>query len=309
MPPLLISLGDPAGIGPEVVEKALQGMEWHDGCILVGHPDSLTQPVPHFNGTLIPNTVQLIPITDHDPVHRPNDPINARIAHNSIITALNTMSQYTITGLVTAPISKEGSMRAGLPHFDHTTLLQSYFQCPGAGMAFYSEPLKVMLASIHIPLSDVPDYLSTSIITQSIQNAIRFANQIGIDSPRIGISGLNPHAGENGTIGSFETRVLSPIIESLNHQLPATLIGPVSPDVVFRRAVVTGDMDVVVALYHDQGLIPIKLLAFDTAVNVTIGLPICRTSPDHGTAYDIAHKNQADPGAMVAAIRYIQQFG
>ena len=139
-------------------------------------------------------------------------------------------------------------------------------------------------------------------IHNTITNAIHFAKQIGINSPKIGIAGLNPHASENGQFGTFETNILIPAI---NKYPPsnAQLIGPISPDVIFRQAH-GGSYDIVIALYHDQGLIPLKLLAFDSAVNVTIGLPICRTSPDHGTAYDIAFKNCANPASMGSAIQY-----
>ena len=169
-------------------------------------------------------------------------------------------------------------------------------------MAFYSEQLSVILATIHIPLMSVETALNSDTIKNTLANAKLFANQLGITNPKIGIAGLNPHASEHGQFGDFESKVLTPTLTKFKENDDTAIIGPVS-DVIFRQAL-DGDIDIVVALYHDQGLIPLKLLAFDSAVNVTVGLPICRTSPDHGTAYDIAGKNIANPNSMLAAIKY-----
>ncbi|MGA0242641.1 MAG: 4-hydroxythreonine-4-phosphate dehydrogenase PdxA [Candidatus Marinamargulisbacteria bacterium] len=307
MAPILISLGDPRGIGSEVTQKAIQSLTDHPGIILFGHPDALITPIPTYNNTIANNQVRLFPINVDTPNQQPNDPANARIAYESIMAALLFSQRHLIQGLVTAPISKTGFLNAGIKHTDHTTLLAHFFDRPNAGMAFYSSELNVMLSTIHIPLSQVESNLTSSVILTAIHNAIQFATNIGITSPRIGVSGLNPHAGENGQFGTFETSVLSPIIASFKES-SATVLGPISPDIIFRQAH-KKQYDIVVAMYHDQGLIPIKLLAFDTAVNTTIGLPICRTSPDHGTAYDIAGTNQANPSAMRAAIDYVIRFG
>ena len=172
-------------------------------------------------------------------------------------------------------------------------------------MGFYSDQLRVVLATIHVPLSSVEPLLTPDLIRLTVNNAVRFSSDLGISHPKIAIAGLNPHASEYGQFGDFESNVLLPTLQTISFD-DATLIGPISPDVVFRQAL-DGAFDIVVSMYHDQGLIPLKLLAFDSAVNVTIGLPICRTSPDHGTAYDIAGTNAANPSAMKAAIEYALQ--
>ncbi len=302
MTAIAITLGDPAGVGPEVTTKALQQLPNHDGIILFGHKEQLSD-IPLFEGTIEPNTVYSHPIqTPLTPTDKKDDPDNARIAYESITSALHFCNTHSMN-LVTAPISKAGFLAASIPYTGHTTLLKDFFNSPNASMAFYSDQLSVILATIHIPLMSVETALTSDTIKSTLANAKLFANQLGITNPKIGIAGLNPHASEHGQFGDFESNVLTPTLTEFKEDNNTAIIGPVSPDVIFRQAL-DGDIDVVVALYHDQGLIPLKLLAFDSAVNVTVGLPICRTSPDHGTAYDIAGKNIANPNSMLAAIKY-----
>ena len=306
MKPLLVSLGDPAGIGSEVTQKAIQNIPNHPGIILFGHPQSAPS-FPRFDGTILPNEIKIKPVLEEiNWPNRPNDPINARIAYTSIIDALTFSQSNPIQGLVTAPISKEGLYLAGYKQTDHTSILSHFFGNATVRMAFYSEPLKVVLATIHQPLTSVETALTKPHLMETIEKTIEFANQIGIKKPKIGIAGLNPHAGENGQFGQFENKILTPMIKEANQS--GQLFGPISPDIIFKDAH-QKKYDIVIAMYHDQGLIPLKLLAFDTAVNVTIGLPLCRTSPDHGTAYDIANQNKANPSSMQAAIAYALEFG
>ena len=305
MPPILITLGDPAGIGPEVTLKAIKECSNHSGIILFGHPESAPS-IPIFDGNVMPNQVTIYPINPAKPTLKSDCPINASIAYESIQQALIYSQTTPIQGLVTAPISKAGMKAANIKTTDHTSMLQSFFNCPDAGMAFYSPQLKVMLATIHIPLMAVEKALTKACIQTSISNSLTFAATLGIKKPRIGIAGLNPHAGEGGQFGSFEQTTLQDVLSEQSND-EATIIGPISPDIIFRQAV-HGAYDIVIALYHDQGLIPLKLLAFDEGVNTTIGLPIHRSSPDHGTAYDIAGKNIANPTAMISAINYIQSL-
>ena len=182
--------------------------------------------------------------------------------------ALNIIKENNYQNLVTAPISKEGLLNANIPFTGHTSLLQSVFNINDASMAFYSETLNIILATIHIPLSEVEN-LSEEVLNITIKNAHIFAQNIGINQPKIAIAGLNPHAGENGQFGSFENDILIPLINRHSSN-SYTLAGPISPDIVFKQAL-DGEADIVIALYHDQGLIPVKLLSFDSAVNVTIG--------------------------------------
>jgi 4-hydroxythreonine-4-phosphate dehydrogenase len=167
-------------------------------------------------------------------------------------------------------------------------------------MTFYSEPLKVMLATIHIPLSKVSQKISTERLIETITLAQAFVLDLGVAVPRIAVAGLNPHAGEHGLFGDEEERIICPAIKEAQN-MGIAVSGPYPGDTVFKRAV-DGEFDLVIAQYHDQGLIPLKLLAFDSAVNVTVGLPFVRTSVDHGTAFDIAGKNKADPLSLQEAI-------
>ena len=307
---ICISCGDPGGIGPEVTFKAIASLKRHSGIVVFLHRCTLDAyngaiNFKEYTGQTLDDEVCFSLISsDHDPVIEPNHPINARIAYDSIISALDCCVK-TQSSLVTAPISKAGFLAAGIPYADHTTLLKDYFDCPHASMGFYSDQLRVVLATIHVPLSSVEPLLTPDLIRLTVNNAVRFSSDLGISHPKIAIAGLNPHASEYGQFGDFESNVLLPTLQTISFD-DATLIGPISPDVVFRQAL-DGAFDIVVSMYHDQGLIPLKLLAFDSAVNVTIGLPICRTSPDHGTAYDIAGTNAANPSAMKAAIEYALQ--
>lgn len=310
MPPICITLGDPAGIGPEVTFKAIKTTHSHPGIILFMHEQchpNNHSTLSEFNGHIAPGEIKKVHVGKSlTPTTHPNDPINAQIAHEALIEALN-YCKINNSALVTAPISKAGFLAAKLPFTGHTTLLKDYFNAPNASMAFHSKDLNVILSTIHIPLSQVEASLTPALITETIKNAITFGQTLGIKKPRIAIAGLNPHASENGQFGSFENNTLTPIIQSLSFP-NASISGPISPDIIFRQAY-DKQWDIVVALYHDQGLIPVKLLAFDSAVNVTIGLPICRTSPDHGTAYDIAGKGIANPNAMASAIKYAITYG
>ncbi|MDX2148356.1 MAG: 4-hydroxythreonine-4-phosphate dehydrogenase PdxA [Planctomycetota bacterium] len=223
-----------------------------------------------------------------------------------------------IRAIVTAPISKEAWHLAGHIYPGHTELFAQRFQAREFGMFFHAParargpddggvvfrtthgPLNVMLASIHVPLSRVPRELTIGTVLSAIRLGTDAVRRLGVASPRVAVCGVNPHAGENGILGDDEQRVVNPAIEAAR-ELGIDATGPHPGDTVFI-AHAQGKFDLVVAMYHDQGLIPVKLLAWDHAVNCTLGLAIPRTSPDHGTAFDIAGKNRADAGSMGAAI-------
>jgi 4-hydroxythreonine-4-phosphate dehydrogenase len=205
-----------------------------------------------------------------------------------------------VDGVATAPINKLAFSRAGLPWKGHTDLLAHLTGAHRAAMMFWSERLKVVLASVHVPLADVPRILTRELVDEVIDITARELPAFGILTPRLAFAGLNPHAGEDGLIGGEEQRVLRPAVDAARAR-GVNIAGPFPGDTVFVRAV-RGEFDAVIACYHDQGLIPVKLLAFGTAVNVTLGLPIVRTSVDHGTAFDIAGKGLADPSSMIEAI-------
>jgi 4-hydroxythreonine-4-phosphate dehydrogenase len=202
--------------------------------------------------------------------------------------------------MATAPVNKAAFARAGLPWKGHTDLLGNLTGAGQVAMMFWSEPLKVVLASVHVPLSHVASVITRTVIDNVIELAHRELPRFDIPSPRLAMAGLNPHAGEDGLMGDEEQRVLRPAVEAARARGIA-IEGPLPADTVFVRAV-RGEFDAVIANYHDQGLIPVKLLAFGRAVNVTLGLPIIRTSVDHGTAFDIAGRGIADPSSMIEAV-------
>ncbi len=203
--------------------------------------------------------------------------------------------------IVTAPISKEAWALAGHAEFPgHTELLAARFNAPRAAMMFEAGVLRVVLVTTHIPLAEVPGAITTERVLETIQLGHDACVRLGVARPRIAVCGLNPHAGEAGLLGHDEGRAITPAIERARAS-GLDCAGPFPGGTVFNAAI-KKRYDLVVAMYHDQGLIPVKLLAFDSAVNITLGLPTVRTSPDHGTAYDIAGRNLADPGSMGAAI-------
>jgi 4-hydroxythreonine-4-phosphate dehydrogenase len=223
-----------------------------------------------------------------------------RAAYDAICAAVRDAMDGRISAIATAPVNKLGFSRAGLPWKGHTDLLAHLTGSTRVAMMFWSEPLKVVLATVHVPLSEVPDLLTRSLLGEIIDLTAREMPRFGIARPRIALAGLNPHAGEDGLLGSEETEVLTPAVRDACAR-GITIGGPFPGDTIFGRAT-RGEFDVVIACYHDQGLIPVKLLAFGRAVNVTLGLPIVRTSVDHGTAFDIAGKGVADPSSMVEAV-------
>jgi len=206
-----------------------------------------------------------------------------------------------IDALVTAPICKESWQLAGCRFPGHTEFLQHRTKAKCVVMMFDSPKLRVALATVHIPLMDIRNVLTIGRVYDPIDLGRDACVQLGIDRPRIAVCGLNPHAGEGGMFGDEEKRLIEPAIE-LARKDGADVVGPLPADTLFGPAT-NGKYDLVVAMYHDQGLIPVKMLAFDEAVNVTLGLPIIRTSVDHGTAFDIVGRDKADAGSMKAAIR------
>jgi len=220
-------------------------------------------------------------------------------AYESICEAVRDTQGGTIDAIATAPVNKLAFAEAGLPWKGHTDLLGHLTGSSRAVMMFWSAPLKVVLATVHVPLAEVPRVLTRELIEDIIEITARELPRFGVPQPRIAVAGLNPHAGEDGLLGTEDQRVLAPAVAA-GRARGIGIDGPFPGDTVFVRAS-RGEFDVVIACYHDQGLIPVKLLAFGHAVNVTLGLPIVRTSVDHGTAFDIAGKGIADAGSMVEA--------
>jgi 4-hydroxythreonine-4-phosphate dehydrogenase len=278
-PKIAITVGDPAGIGPEISERAAADASVRDICepLLFGPP-----PHQHFQlGALSADA--------------------GRAAYEAIVRAVAAARSGAVDAIATAPVNKEAFRLAGLPWTGHTDLLAHLTGSAHVAMMFHSEALRVVLATIHIPLASVPTALTQPSLEATIGLTAKEMPRFGVGRPRIAVAGLNPHAGEHGLFGDEEQRIISPAIEACRAR-GVDVSGPFPGDTIFVRAQ-RGDFDVVVACYHDQGLIPVKLLAFGRAVNVTLGLPIIRTSVDHGTAFDIAGKGVADPGSMIAAVQ------
>jgi 4-hydroxythreonine-4-phosphate dehydrogenase len=273
-PRIGITLGDVAGIGPEIVAKALASRKLDR----------------RFDYEIIgdPRTKRRADAADWV----------AQGAHRCLSGELS--------GLVTAPISKQLLRDAGYRFEGHTELLAHIARTKRFAMMLVGGALRVALVTIHVPLSRVPRLLSTKRIAEVIELSHDACKRFGIRRPKIGVAGLNPHAGEGGLLGYEEQRIIAPAIRSAKRK-GINVTGPWPADTLFHKAY-CGDFDAVVAMYHDQGLAPLKMIAFDSGVNLTLGLPFVRTSPDHGTAFDIAGKGIANPASMIAAINLAAQL-
>jgi 4-hydroxythreonine-4-phosphate dehydrogenase len=223
-----------------------------------------------------------------------------RAAYETICAAVRDAIDGRVAAVATAPVNKLAFSRAGLPWKGHTDLLAHLTHAPRAAMMFWSESLKVVLATVHVPLSAVPRLLTPDLLRDIVDLTARELPRFGVTRPRLALAGLNPHAGEDGLLGSEDEAVLRPAVQDARSR-GIDIQGPFPGDTIFGRAA-RGEFDAVIACYHDQGLIPVKLLAFGRSVNVTLGLPIIRTSVDHGTAFDIAGRDIADPSSMIEAV-------
>jgi 4-hydroxythreonine-4-phosphate dehydrogenase len=278
LPRVAITVGDPAGIGPEIVERARADTRVTEVCepVVYGPAD----PARFRPGQLSAEA--------------------GRAAYDAVVAAVHDALAGRVHAVATAPVNKEAFALAGLPWRGHTDLLAHLTGAPSVAMMFHAEALRVVLATIHVPLADVPRLLTRASLEQVIRLTAREMPRFGFSRPRLAVAGLNPHAGEHGVLGSEEREVFEPALAACRID-GIDVAGPFPADTVFVRAA-RGEFDVVIASYHDQGLIPIKLLAFGKAVNVTLGLSIIRTSVDHGTAFDIAGKGIADHTSLVQAI-------
>ncbi|MEA2696605.1 MAG: 4-hydroxythreonine-4-phosphate dehydrogenase [Myxococcales bacterium] len=303
-----ISLGDPAGIGPEVVARALADRPNLD-VIVYGDRRVLDAAAATAGVRPVPPH-QIVAVTALGPddvvAGRPND-VSGQAQLDYLNAATDAALAGDIAALVTAPISKSWIARAGFTFPGHTEYLAARAGVADYAMMLAGPQLRVTVATTHIALRDVAAALTPEqIATAIVLTAAALHDAFGIDHPRVAVAGLNPHAGEEGRFGDEEARLVIPALALAQarlavRRLSADVSGPHVPDAVFRQAAL-GRFDAVVALYHDQGLIPVKLLHFDDAVNFTLGLPFVRTSPDHGTAYDIAGRGQARADSFLAAL-------
>jgi 4-hydroxythreonine-4-phosphate dehydrogenase len=273
-----ITLGDPAGIGPEIARKAAADPRVLEVCepVLYGPPNGQSFAMGRVSAAA------------------------GRAAYEAIVQAVEDAREGRIAAIATAPINKEAFAAAGVPWRGHTELLAHLTGATRVAMMFYADALRVVLATVHIPLADVPVALTREVVEGTIELTARELPRFGLPAPRLGVAGLNPHAGEHGLMGREDDSVLAPAIAACRER-GVSVDGPFPADTVFVRAM-RGEFDAVIACYHDQGLIPVKLVAFGRAVNVTLGLPIIRTSVDHGTAFDIAGQGIADASSLVHAV-------
>jgi 4-hydroxythreonine-4-phosphate dehydrogenase len=305
---IAISLGDPAGIGPEIVARALAARPDLDA-VVYGDEGVLARAAAAA-GVAAPPAARVRAVTKLDAAEvafgQPSDTAGrAQLAYLGAATDAALAGE--VAALVTAPISKQWIARAGFAFPGHTEYLASRTGAREFAMMLAGPSLRVTVATTHVALKDVPRLLTVDGIASSIWlTAEALARRFGVARPRVAVAGLNPHAGEAGRFGDEEERLVVPAIAEARDRIAAAhlaveVTGPHVPDAVFRQAAL-GGFDAVVALYHDQGLIPLKLLHFDEGVNVTLGLPFVRTSPDHGTAYDIAGTGRARPQSFLAAL-------
>jgi 4-hydroxythreonine-4-phosphate dehydrogenase len=311
---LAITLGDPAGIGPEVTLKALAA-EWSADdtqFVLIGDPAQMAELNSRLGLGLDLNDARL--------VVRPPDvaapktarsPEGALFAHASLETAAQLCIRGEVAGVVTAPVNKEAIIRAGIPFIGQTEFFTERAGVDRTVMMLLGPDdrdrwLRVALATVHIALREVPVKLTPEKVLLAIERAAEACELLGLPRRRVAVCGLNPHAGEGGEFGDEESRIIDPAIQQARAD-GLEVDGPLSGDTVFHHAL-HGAYDAVVAMYHDQGLAPLKLVAFDNGVNWTLGLPFIRTSPDHGTAYNIAGQGIANPSSMISALRLAKQL-
>ncbi|MFA7692454.1 MAG: 4-hydroxythreonine-4-phosphate dehydrogenase PdxA [Candidatus Hydrogenedentes bacterium] len=322
-PILGLTMGDPNGIGPEILAKALSSRNWQDCCLplVIGDKAALENA-----GRTIRSMPPLYEITDVKeidlsspavpimnagapaPAIQPGvlDPEASRSAAVWIEKAARLAMAGQIHGVVTCPVNKEGLLRSGSKFPGHTPMLQSIAGVEHCHMSLFHERLRIVHISAHLSMAEAVAAVKKDLVLQAIEMGYDTLCRLGFPHPRLVLAGLNPHAGEGGAFGREEIDEIRPAaMEARNRGIDCA--GPLAPDTVFNRAY-NGEFDLVIAMYHDQGHIPFKLVAMDDGVHVTLGLPFIRTSPDHGTAYDIAGTGRARENSLCAAMNLTAQW-
>ena len=333
-PPLLITMGDACGIGPEIIVRAFERGEAGDAVVL-GDVRVMRRAAALTGGGLAvavldravdaaacpPRCLPVlqVPALPADLVEAPVGRVDARAgaaAAACIAHAVRLVQAGEGRAIVTAPLHKEALSAAGVAYPGHTEMLQALAAAPGAPppavrMMLANDELRTVLVTIHLSLRRAIDAVTFDAVLDTLRIADRALRRAGLAAPRVAVAGLNPHAGEGGLFGDEELHVIAPAIQAARAEgIDAS--GPWAPDTVFMRARDTpahpGEFDVVVAMIHDHGLIPVKYLGVEHGVNVTLGLPFVRTSPDHGTAFDIAGTGRADPASLIAALKMARRL-
>ncbi len=322
--PLLLTMGDAVGIGPEIIVRAFAAGQ-AEGCVVIGDPAvlrragaAMTAVIDHPGdlSDVPPGCLPVLPVPDLPAglSALPWGQVDARCgaaAARCIEYAVACVLAGDAAGIVTAPIHKEALAAAGLPFPGHTEMLQALAAPAGCAplpvrMMLANDELRVVLVTIHMSLRRALDAVTFDSVLETLQIAQNESRAWCQDRPRIAVAGLNPHAGEGGLFGDEDLRIIGPALQAaVAEGIDAR--GPYAPDTVFMRAR-RGEFDIVVAMTHDHGLIPVKYLGVEQGVNVTLGLPFVRTSPDHGTAFDIAGQGRADPSSLQAAIRMARRL-
>ncbi len=324
LPPVLaLTMGDVNGVGPEILAKALARPEPWRWCrpVVFGSARALDDarrfapdcPPPVAvadvaSALAVANAVPVVEWGEPGPAPQPGvlDPAAGAAAVVWIEAAVREAMAKRIAGMVTCPISKECIIQAGCAHTGHTTLIAAMTGALDYRMCLFTDSMRIVHITAHMSLRAAIDRVRTDRILRSIEIADAALRRMGMPRPRVAVAALNPHAGEAGTFGREEIDEIAPAVEAACAQ-EIECSGPWPPDTVFRRMQL-GEFDVVIAMYHDQGHIPLKLIAMDEGVNVTLGIPIVRTSVDHGTAFDIAGKGLAREHSLCAAIRMAAQL-
>lgn len=344
--PIAITLGDVAGIGPEIIVKAFRDSPAQMlNCVVIGDVaamqravDVLAQLQPHaprvdvlpvaqlsaLSHTRSPMCMPVLQVSEalsvaQLPAWGQISAVAGKLAADSVVWAANAALRGEVASLVTAPLHKEALSAAGVPFPGHTEMLQA---CAAlhAGVAVDDMPVRMMLAnpelrtvlvSIHVSLRDAIDAVTVENVLQTLRITHHAQLAASGRAPHMGVAGLNPHAGEGGLMGREELDIIIPALQQARAE-GLWVSGPFAPDTIFMRARAKqdgpGEFDVVIAMYHDQGLIPVKYLGVEQGVNVTLGLPLVRTSPDHGTAFDLAGTGRADPASLLAALQMARQL-
>ncbi|MEX2689594.1 MAG: 4-hydroxythreonine-4-phosphate dehydrogenase PdxA [Candidatus Njordarchaeum guaymaensis] len=321
--PLLgITMGDPAGIGPEIAVKALSKKEIYEICrpLIIGDTKIIKRALRFTNleslnvrGISDPSeakfelgTIDVLDLNNVDIDRVPLGKVSAEAGKASveyIFKAVDLALKKEIDAIVTGPINKEAINKAGYHYTGHTELLKKLTKAENAVMLLAIEKLKVAHVTTHVSLKKAIELITKERVLKTLRTVHEsFIKYFGIKNPRIAVASLNPHAGEGGLFGDEEIKQITPAIEEANAQ-GMNVVGPLPADTIYYKAI-RGDFDVVIAMYHDQGHIPIKVLDFYNGVNITLGLPIIRTSVDHGTSFNRAGKGTAHPGSLIYAIKY-----
>jgi 4-hydroxythreonine-4-phosphate dehydrogenase len=324
-PVIAVTMGDPAGIGPEICARALTSPEVKNiaNCVVVGDRKSIRQglkitkidaieinPIQKISeAKFLPGVIDIFDLNNVDINRMKLGSVSkaaGKAAVQYIEKAIDLAQERSVEAIVTAPINKEAINKAGYKFHGHTEILAARTHSKKYAMMFVSENFWVMLVTTHLPLREVSKNLNKDKVLKTIELAHATLSKLRGKKPRIGVAGLNPHAGEGGIFGDEEKKFITPAIEQAR-KAGINAEGPISPDAIFFLAN-SGLYDIVIAMYHDQGLIPLKLVSFGHSVNVTVGLPIIRTSVDHGTGFDIAGKGWANPSSLIEAIKVAAYF-